>query len=357
MFVLSNRASSASQVIATLLAIALVMWAIGFNHFAQAANLTFVSNTLTDSDPSAFSGHFIEFTIPAASSLGAGDDIVITFPTGFASVTDLVSGDLVVRVDGGAAETIGNFDSTGQVVTFDGVVAVAGETISVEVAEGIVINPAVIASYEFIITTPVDRGETQVAIVDNVLVTANVATQFTFTIGGMATGTSVNSEASTITGSTTTIPFGTLVAGVPQAIAQRLTVTTNADRGFVVTVEQDQNLLSSNGSDIDAFEMGSYENTPSPWSAPIPSISDENTWGHWGLTTNDANLTGGAFAANDFVAASTTPRLIFDHDGPSDGLTQNAGLVDVLYKIQITALQEAADDYNTTLTYIATPTF
>jgi hypothetical protein len=32
-------------------------------------------------------------------------------------------------------------------------------------------------------------------------------------------------------------------------------------------------------------------------------------------------------------------------------------VTEVGYKIEITPLQEAADDYTTTLTYIATPTF
>ena len=45
------------------------------------------------------------------------------------------------------------------------------------------------------------------------------------------------------------------------------------------------------------------------------------------------------------------------HDGPADGVTEDIGRVTVGYQIQITALQEAGDDYNTTLTYIATPTF
>jgi hypothetical protein len=45
------------------------------------------------------------------------------------------------------------------------------------------------------------------------------------------------------------------------------------------------------------------------------------------------------------------------HTGPSDGFTAGQGATRVGYQIEISALQEAGDDYSTTLRYIATPTF
>jgi hypothetical protein len=52
------------------------------------------------------------------------------------------------------------------------------------------------------------------------------------------------------------------------------------------------------------------------------------------------------------------------HNDPSDGTTgttdatgDDVGETFVGYQIEITPLQEAADDYQTILTYIATPTF
>jgi hypothetical protein len=139
-------------------------------------------------------------------------------------------------------------------------------------------------------------------------------------------------------------------------MAQRLNVTTNARNGFVVTVEQDQNLLSSTGADIDGFIDGAYTNTPAAWAAPTNSIANENTWGHWGLTSDD-DINTSEFGSALFVAASTTPRQIFSHAGPSDGVTNDIGSTTIGYQIQISPLQEAGDDYTTVLTYIATPTF
>ena len=43
--------------------------------------------------------------------------------------------------------------------------------------------------------------------------------------------------------------------------------------------------------------------------------------------------------------------------GPADGTTAGIGAARIGYQVQISALQEAGDDYTTTLRYIATPTF
>ena len=191
--------------------------------------------------------------------------------------------------------------------------------------------------------------------------TANVATQLTFTVSGVANGATVNGSPTTTatTTTSTSLPFETLSAGVSKTLAQDLTVLTNAIGGYVVTVEQSQNLLSSTGADIDGFANGAYTDTPTAWVAPSNNISQENTWGHWGLTSDDLDLEGAGnnFTANTWVAASSTPRAVMAHDGPSDGSTAGIGAARVGYQAQITALQEAGDDYNTSLTYIATPTF
>ena len=187
-------------------------------------------------------------------------------------------------------------------------------------------------------------------------------------VAGTATSSSVNGTSTTGASTATTIPFGIITPGAIKTLAQELTVATNARNGFVVTVEQDSNLQSSTGADIDGFSNGTYVNTPTAWSAPTNSLLLENTWGHWGLTSDDSDHSGtfgtpntGEFAnggsGDRWVAASTTPRAIFSHNGPSNGSTQDVGSATVGYQVQITPLQEAGDDYNTTLMYIATPTF
>lgn len=367
MFANPTNVGISQRVVATLVACAVVLSTIFVQATAQAANLVEVSNTLSDSDPSASSAHLFSFEIPAGSSLGAGQTVTITFPTtpdSFGGVNGVVSGDLTVEVEGNPV-AIDGFVAGASTISFNNVTAAAGEVVTVAIADGNITNPATVGSYEFVISTPSDTGKTRVAIIDNVLVTAIVNTTFDFTITGLATSTGINGTSTTGSTSATLIDFGVLTANQIKSLGQRLNVQTNARNGFVVTVEADGDLQSSNGAVIDTFVEGSNVAVPgTAWVAPTPVVTDETTWGHWGLTTNDADLGslgqfyGGVnFGANEFIGVATVPRPVFHHDGPADNTTANIGEASVLYQVQITALQEAADDYNTTLTYIATPTF
>jgi hypothetical protein len=225
-------------------------------------------------------------------------------------------------------------------------------------------NPSV-GSYE--ITVAVgnsDTGTTRVAIVDVVTVTAAVETIFNFTVLGVDTGLVVNGDTTTGTSTPTTIPFGTLVVDTQATAAQDLQVSTNAANGFVVTVQTDQQLTSANGADIDGFADGSYTTVPAQWASPTKTLGDENTYGHWGITTDDDTVTPSLTDTFDvggtgqrYVSASTTPVEVFRHDGPVDATVQGVGTTRVGYSVEVSALQEAGDDYTATLTYVATPVF
>lgn len=360
MFVIPTQVGFTHRVVAMLVACAMVLWSIGVYSTAQAANLVEVSDTLSDSGPSVTSSHDIKFTIPVGSSLANGATTTITFPAGFTQVSTTTSGDLTVTVNG-IPDAISGFSAVGQVISFSGVIASSSDDVRVIIADGNIVNPAVAStSYEITVATPSDVGNTRVAIVDYVTVTANVDTTFNFVVSGLAASTTVNSTSTTGSSTPTALSFGTLAADAVYTLGQQLNVTTNAANGFVVTVQQDGNLQSSTGADIDGFADGAYTNTPTAWSTPTEVLLQENTWGHWGLTSDDTNLNGGEFTSgggDKWVAASTTPRQIFSHNGPADGTTQDYGLAKVGYRVQITPLQEAADDYITTLMYIATPTF
>lgn len=361
----TNQVGISQRVVATLVACATILFSIGMYQVAHAAQLATVSDTLTDSDLNVTSAHTIKFTIPTGSTLTTGQTVSLTFDSGFTGIASSVSGDLTVTANA-STTAIGAFDSTGQVISFNNVSATAGQEVVVAIADGVITNPNSVGSFEVNIVAGTDTGAAEVAIIDNVLVQASVDTQLIFTIDGLATSTAVNSETTTGSSTPTLLNFGELTAGSPSVLAQQLNVTTNAYNGFVVTVESDQNLQSVNGADIDSFTDGTDVALPgTAWTAPVPDVNDENTWGHWGVTTNDSNLGSndgyyGAtdFAASEFIAvSSTTPRQVFAHDGPSDGTTADIGRTQVAYKIGISGLQEAATDYTTTLTYIATPTF
>ena len=375
MFANPTNVGISQRVVAILVACAVALTSIGLFNYAQAANLTSDSDVLSDSGVSAMSNHTITFTTP--TGVLAGGTITVTFPAAF-NMGSVAFGDMDLTINGSAitlaaapaAATWGAVKS-GQVITFTsgtGTVG-AGQVVIIKIGTNASVpsagvnqiqNPGTVNSQELYITAGAsDTGRTRVAIVNKVTVSAIVDTVFTFTITGNATNTAMFSA--TTTGSTTAsiINFGHLVANVPKILAQHLAVVTNARSGFNVTVKTTQQLTSSNGADIDSFANATDISTPSLWTSNLPtnSIANENTWGHWGFQTNDVTLSGTAFANNQYIAASTTPRQVMYSTTSSDGTTQNIGKADVGYKIQITPLQEAADDYSAVLTYVATPTF
>lgn len=376
MFANPTKVGISQRVVATLVASAMVMASIGLYNTAQAADLANISNTISDSDPGAAPSHTIQFTVPTGSTIVDGNNIAITFDSAddgaggqdFVDVNTVLIGDLSANVTGvGDAGDLAFVSATADTVTINGIDASAGDVVEIVVAAGVITNPATVDSYEIevaVANATTDTGKTRIAIVDNVLVSAIVDTVFDFTITGLATSTAQNGTTTTGSTSATAIHFGTVVADAVYNLAQRLNVQTNARNGFVVTVETDGDLASGNGAVIDNFDDGSdVSDTGTAWSSPADNIADDTTWGHWGLRSDDSDLNSlggfysGDFGADEYIAASTTPREVFHHDGPSNGVAADTGQVNVNYRLEITPLQEAADDYNTTLTYIATPTF
>lgn len=372
MFVLSRDVSAAKRVIATLLATAIVLWASGAFNTAQAANITDVYDLLTDSASGAVSNHTIEFVTPTGVANAA--DIVVTFPADF-DLGSIGESDMDVAVNGADID-LGTWTvaTTATTITFTvdtGTVA-AGATTTIEVGTNAtfgaaganqitnpVAPPGGNESYEIDISAGAsDSGHTRVVILDTTLVTASVNTSFVFTVYGNGGTEAVNGTTTTLTSSSTTIPFGTLTAGEIETLSQDLTVQTNALNGFVVTVQADGALQSSTGADIDTFSNGTTITNPAAWSTPTNQLLDENTWGHWGVTSEDhsTNRTN-EFATSTWAGLGTAPVEVFSHTGPADEETFGIGSTTVGYQVEITALQEAGDDYSAILTYIATPTF
>jgi hypothetical protein len=260
------------KVIAGVAGCALVLWAVNFPAIfrsAEAANLTSVSDTLSDSDLGALSNHTIRFTTP--NGLVAGQTVVITFPTSpdnFVLANSLTSGldfnDLDI-IDDGTEQTLAASNGAGQwgvATTTTSITLTSPSDSSVGSSSVIIIeigtnattgasgdtqitNPDTTGSYEITIGgSMVDSGAARVAIVDNVVVTAQVDTNFSFAVTGLATSSTVNGTTTTASTSPTTIPFAQLSAGVIQTLAQELSITTNAANGFAVTVYQDILIVS-----------------------------------------------------------------------------------------------------------------
>jgi hypothetical protein len=367
------------QAITAVVAIAVLFWSVGLPslRFAQAANVTEFSDTLSDSAPGVAANHTIYFETP--TGVLNGEAITLDFSdgpfTGTSSITatdiDVLVGTTSLTV---AADCLGTEDVgasfTGYVLTLtfcvgeDGVIAANGSTtilIGTNATGGVnqLVNPG-LGTWAIGLTAGADVGETRIFIVAPVLVTAAVDTIFTFSVDGVnATGT-VNQSPITATSSTSTLPFGKLDNTASSTVAQQLSVSTNAALGFAVTVQVDQQ-LNSGSATIGGFINGTYTNTPTTWISPGGSISNPDSWGHWGITTDDATVAETdifdvATSGRRYVSASTTPVTVFAHTGPADGSTQNIGTARVGYTAEVSALQPAGD-YTATLTYVATPVF
>jgi hypothetical protein len=364
--------------------IAALLWLTGLPtslRSANAASLTNVSDTLSDSDLGVRSGHTLNFTLQTALNDGGGADTIFVdfdpsgdnFTVNNIVVTDFVaeSGLTVVSACTGAASefTLSTTTADSFLLTICANDTVATSTvISLPIATtSNIVNPGVAQSYVIHIETRnqgsassiLDQADTRVAIIDDVVVTASVDTSFTFTIAGLPNGTDVNGVTTSTTTTATALAFGTLdpTTNASTTLGQRLTVATNAANGFTVTIRQDQNLTSATGADIDPFANGTANTIPTAWAYPANTLGSENTYGHFGITSEDdlnSSEFGTALFAGNFA---TTSRAVFHHNGPSDGTTANIGTTDIGFRIAITSLQEAGTDYTNTLTYVATPIF
>ncbi len=383
----TNTTFKLLQAITAVVTLAIILWFAGVPMFrtAEAANVISFSDTLSDSEPGQVSNHTLSFVTP--TGLAAGEIITINFATtGFSGVGSIVAGDVDLNVNGvernlvdtAASGSNWNVTAAGTTIDIESGTDTIGTNATVTIRIGTnavasttgtnqITNPAV-GSYEITIDVggqpTSDSGATRVAIVDVVTVTAAVATVFNFTVNGVNAGLDVNQDTTNSTSTPTAIPFGVLVADTPKTAAQDLQVSTNAANGFVVTVQTDQQLTSATGADIDGFIEGTYTSFPELWAAPVAVLGSEDTYGHWGITSDDDTVT--AVLTDDFdvgnagrayVSASTTPVEVFRNDGPTDGTTQGVGITRVGYTIEVTSLQEAGDDYTATLTYVATPVF
>ena len=360
------------KAIAMIAGLAILLWSLGLPslNLANAANVTDFSDTLSDSAPSAASNHTISFVAPT-EDIDNPDTIVLTFPAGFDLST--IGEEDIDLLEAGVNQPDTGWDvgttSTTITLTMTSETILAGATTTILIGthatdgspNSQITNPGVEASYAITVAAgPQDSGTTRVVILDSVTVSAAVDTVFTFGVAGVNAGATVNGDTTTGTTSSTTIPFGTLTNGNASTSAQQLSVSTNASNGYVVTVQIDQALQSSTGADIDGFVDGTDINTPVTWTAPTPVLGSENTYGHWGFTSDDATTTrdaGDEFDPSEYAAASTSPRVVMSHDGPANASGVGVGTTTVGYKIEITSLQEAGDDYTATLTYVATPTF
>jgi len=383
---------STYRLVAAVTLMALLAWTLGLPSWVQtahAANVSQMYDLLSTSAWGVDAQHDIFFTTSNAWTSGMDFRIYFDEATSAFDFAGMTDADIVASSTGFTAVLTGACGGPTDEIELS--VNVPGEYIQGNVCAGdtvpagrlgfqigntnFVANPSANDSYVISLQgdntsgTPIpDEGDTRVAIIEDVTVTAAVDTVFTFSINGVDEGVTVNDDivATTGTSTATTVPFGTIAPGGANAklMAQELQVDTNAYNGFAVTVESDVTLTAGNGATIDTFIDGQDTASTTLWTSPAGTMGSPDTYGHWGLTTDDDAVSGAsstqwgigeAAYRGDFVG---NPVEVFYHNTPVENdAGVGVGSTTVAYKVEIMALQEAAKDYQATLTYIATPVF
>lgn len=358
--------------ISAALIVSIFAWATALRYIetAHGATLTSVSDTLSDSRPGVATNHVISYVNSASTT--ATQTISYTFdPTtslfggiGNVGIGDVTSTGMTIvgSCTGGSNRVSFATSTTAITLTVCASNTLSPGTISLTVLNSRITNPTSTGSYIIRIGgTQLNSADTRVAIVNGVNVTAAVATTFTFTVAGLATSTVLGNGATTTGASaSTSLAFGTISPNTHNELGQQLTVTTNAANGFAVTVHEDQDMTSLTGNKIHLFANGNATSSPSLWQSPSNILGSNWTYGHIGVTSDDTDLpvpfgTSTPLYAGSFQPTSTL--TIFSATGTADGVTQDVGAAKVAYRIELSPLQAAANDYTNNLIYVATPTF
>src|SRR3989338_4932757 len=167
----------------------------------------------------------------------------------------------------------------------------------------------------------------------------------TVTFFGIASGTAVAGETTTVNTTTNTIPFSSLILDTPSAAAHKVRVSTNATGGYTTTVQHDGELRTAS-QQIDS--VSSSNASPAAWPGGI-------TTGKFGYHTTDSVLCTGntnRFSGNDtYAALTTTPQEVACN---TTGVTNEE--TSLVYKLQIGALQPVCS-YQNIITYITAATY
>jgi hypothetical protein len=369
---------------AAVLALSILAWAMGVPgvlHRAQAVQLVQVSDTLSTSKPGVVANHTIQFQTPTGVPAD-GSTIELSIPSGFDMSTigeddiDIADDGVDLTTDTSCGAVNAAVSTSTQTITIEicntgGGAIAADSVVTIEIGENAtfsgtgaeqIVNHATQGDYQLDIGgTMTDDGATRLVIIDSVVVTGEVETTLVFTIEGVDAGQTVNADTQPTTGTSTatSVPFGTVQPTNEYVVAQGIRVTTNAESGFTVTVEASGELESSTNATIDSFVDGTGTATPTTWAEPSAQSGNSDTYGHWGLTTEDVTLSdddsfGDALYVGDFIQNA---REVMYATSSADGTTTHIGFTRVAYKLEISSLQESSSDYTTQLTYVVTPIF
>lgn len=340
---------------------------------AKAATLTQASLTIGDSRASVTTSHAFVFTTASTGTIDHIDFQYCTTASGSCSApTGLdITTPGTPTVNNIGAGTVSNSGST---LTYTITTpASVGNGTAISISFPSIVNPSTINTAFYVRITTKDGGSAIIdgptavaaAILDtnSLAASATVDSTLSFSVAGVASGgTTAGNQTTDITTTASTIPFGDLIANSTKTGATDLTVITNANNGYTVTVKSADPPLADVSKNIDKFSAGSNA-APAAWvggttNNPTGTSPSVNT-GFFGYTTNDASLgTGTATrftSSNNMWAGSDlqTPEEVAYNAGSTSG---SGDTVRVGWRVEVNNFQPNGS-YTGTITLVATPTF
>lgn len=350
---------------------------------SQSATHTIVF-TLTNEVPTAGD---IYVTIPALDTTGKTNDY---FPDTNSSVATngfdlggVGTGDISVASSGcdnnwTVASVTAGTASADHLIRIDRSTnsCAASSTITVTVgdASNKLINPAPISSghtqgaadvYTLNVKTrdgsdnTLDESNIKVAVIEGVLVSATVQETLSVTIAGVASTTSACGITTDVTTTATSVPWGTISNfGAFQEAAQTVTVSTNADAGYVVKSEENDQMgkdgkscTSPTSDTADSTDNCIQDTTCGASACSESTAQDWTSTSYYGLGYSLANISGtdavftagASFSTKQFAdqEASNTKQTIMSNAGPVA-----SSQTYLCYRLNVSATQPAGYYFN-----------
>ncbi len=170
-----------------------------------------------------------------------------------------------------------------------------------------------------------------------------------FSIAGVSAGSSTEGIVTDVQTSATSVPFGNLNFGTSSRAAQRLTVSTNAPRGYQILLGKRMQFMSDLGGVIPT--VAASNTAPLSWSSACDLTAFT---GCWGYHAGDNTLGGGStrFLLDDSYAAFSLELEEVVYSGtPVEGESH-----DIVYRVEVSDDQPPGQ-YSTSIQYIIIPTF
>lgn len=368
------------KIIALLIMFSLVLSFFTVISKTNAAAMTNVKMTITDSRPSqASTTYTVNFTGSAttiqcfkilfrnAASGGSAPAGLLTTGAAEGTWTGLT-----------AASWTTDFTTDDQITS---TWAASTENTSGGVSLGFttITNPSATATFFAQITTysdsactaSVDTGVAAAAIIPTITVTATVNESLTATINGRTTAQCFSDFGVTTdqNSTSTSIPFGNINVNTFYNICQQLVVGTNATDGYNVTVQEDDQLRIGVTANyiVGANDDGNCDGTCTD-STSAAWISTADAAGGFGYCVDDVTGDAAATAPTSWAAANqcggASPQYKTIADAGNSEAAQNimssaapvSDTTDIMFRILAPATQTAGV-YTNKVIYIATPQY